>query len=175
MNLLYKVLYKLIASHLPESGVKWGGVPIGDFSRRFRRFTYSKWTGKNLPKSVNIEKGVSIADDTLLGERSGIGKNSIISKYVTIGDNVMIGPYLLCYTQNHAFDLMDVPMIDQGFSEAKPIVIGNDVWIGARVIVLPGVTIGDGCIIGAGAVVTKSIPPYSIAGGSPARVIKSRK
>lgn len=52
--------------------------------------------------------------------------------------------------------------------------IGNDVWIGRRAIIMPGVSIGDGCIIGAGAVVTKDVPPFSVAGGVPAKVIKSR-
>lgn len=58
--------------------------------------------------------------------------------------------------------------------EEKEVVIGNDVWIGTRVIILPGVTIGDHSIIGAGAVVTKSFPDYSIIGGVPAKLIKSR-
>lgn len=63
----------------------------------------------------------------------------------------------------------------QGMTEKRKVTIGNDVWIGQRVMIMPGVTIGDGCIIAAGAVVTKDIPPYSIAGGVPARVLKSRK
>ena len=65
-------------------------------------------------------------------------------------------------------------MIEQGNDETKPVTIGNDVWIGRRVIILPGVTISDGCVIGAGAVVTKDMPAYSIVGGVPAKVIKSR-
>ena len=65
-------------------------------------------------------------------------------------------------------------MMDQGFEEERPVTIGNDVWIGDRVIILAGVEIGDGCIIGAGSVVTKSIPAYSIAAGVPCKVIRSR-
>ena len=65
-------------------------------------------------------------------------------------------------------------MREQGTSEQKPVLIGNDVWLGRRVLIMPGVHIGDGCIIGAGAVVTKDIPPYSVAGGVPAKVLKSR-
>lgn len=174
MSLFYKILYKCIASRLPESGSSIIGIPVGDFSRRFRRFTYEKWTGNRLHKSVNIEKPVSLSDDLVIGKRSGIGKESIISSCVEIGDNVMIGPFLLCYTSNHAFKDVNVPMIDQGFSEKKGIRIENDVWIGARVIILPGVTIGIGSVVGAGAVVTKDVPPYAIVAGNPAKVVKYR-
>ena len=63
----------------------------------------------------------------------------------------------------------------QGFATEKPVLIADDVWIGARVIILPGVRIGTGAVIGAGAVVTKDMPDYSVVGGNPARVLKMRK
>ena len=63
----------------------------------------------------------------------------------------------------------------QGMKERLPIVIGNDVWIGRRVIIMPGVKISDGCIIGAGAVVTKDVPPYCVVAGVPAKIIRRRK
>ncbi|MDH3026960.1 DapH/DapD/GlmU-related protein [Gordonia alkanivorans] len=66
-------------------------------------------------------------------------------------------------------------MIEQGYSARKPVVIGDDVWIGARVIILPGVTVGRGCVIGAGSVVAKDIPEYTIAAGNPCRVIRNRE
>lgn len=92
-----------------------------------------------------------------------------------IGDNVMMGPEVVILSSGHAHSRTDIPMNQQGFiAPTRPTIIGNDVWIGTRVIILQGVQIGDGCIIGAGAVVTKDIPPYSVAGGVPARVIKSR-
>jgi len=65
-------------------------------------------------------------------------------------------------------------MMEQGFSEERPVVIGNDVWIGDRVMILPGIQIGNGAIVGAGSVVTHSIPDYAIAAGNPARIIKYR-
>ena len=86
----------------------------------------------------------------------------------------MMGPEVIIYTSGHKFDRTDIPMIDQGFTETEPVVIGNDVWIGRRVIIMLGVNIGDGCILGAGAVVTKDVPAYSVVGGVPARIIKSR-
>ena len=86
----------------------------------------------------------------------------------------MMGPEVIVYTSGHKFDRTDITMIEQGSTVPEQVTIGNDVWIGRRVIIMPGVTIGDGCVIGAGAVVTKDIPPYSVAGGVPAKVIKSR-
>ena len=91
-----------------------------------------------------------LSEQVTLGKRSGIGEDSIISGKVTIGDNVMIGPELMCYTTNHQIKRTDIPMIDQGFSEMHPIIIGDDVWIGSRVIILGGgVKIGNGAVIGA--------------------------
>ncbi len=76
-------------------------------------------------------------------------------------------------TRNHGHDRTDIPMTRQGYNNA-PIVIEDDVWIGFRAVVLAGVTIGRGSIVGSGAVVTKDVAPYSVVGGVPARVIKSR-
>ena len=87
----------------------------------------------------------------------------------------MMGPECYIYTRNHAFSRTDVPMREQGMQDFKPVTIGNDVWIGARVTILPGVKIGNGCIIGAGSVVTKNLPDFAIGGGNPARVLKYRK
>ena len=87
----------------------------------------------------------------------------------------MMGTDCVIITRSHRHDRTDIPMMDQGFEEERPVFVGNDVWLGDRVIILPGVHIGDGCIIGAGSVVTRDIPPYSVAAGVPAKVIKDRK
>ena len=92
-----------------------------------------------------------------------------------IGNNVMCGPEVITYTNSHKFDSVTIPMCEQGYTTSKKIRIGNDVWIGARVIILPGITIGDGSIIGAGSVVTKNVPNYSIVAGNPAKIIRYRK
>ncbi|MDE6766459.1 MAG: sugar O-acetyltransferase, partial [Duncaniella sp.] len=89
---------------------------------------------------------------------------------VTFGDNVFIAPNCGFYTAGHPIDANDR---NKGLEYARPINIGNDVWIGADVSVLPGVTIGDNCVIGAGSVVTRNIPSNSVAVGNPCRVIKS--
>ncbi len=90
-----------------------------------------------------------------------------------IGDYVMIGPYCLFASVHHKFDDATKPMLLQK-PEIKPIVIEDDVWIGAKVTVLGGVTIGRGAIVAAGAVVTKDVEPYSIVGGVPAKLIRHR-
>ena len=86
----------------------------------------------------------------------------------------MMGTDVTIITRNHRFDRTDIPMMEQGFEEERPVYIGNDVWIGDRALILPGVHIGDGSIIAAGAVVTKDVPPYSIVAGVPARKIRDR-
>lgn len=92
---------------------------------------------------------------------------------VTIGDNVLTGPNVCFFASNHNYDDPHIPINKQGYYEAD-IVVEDDVWIGANSVITAGVTIGKGSIIGAGSVVTKDIPPYSIAGGCPAKIIKSR-
>lgn len=87
----------------------------------------------------------------------------------------MMGMDCVFIDRNHRFDDMSIPMGGQGFSECRPIVIGNDVWIGDRVIILPGVHVGNGVVIGAGSVVTHSIPDYEVWGGNPAHFLKTRK
>ena len=89
---------------------------------------------------------------------------------VTIGDNVLIGPNVSFYTPNHA---MDAEERKAGHERSLPITIGNNVWISGSVTIVPGVTVGDNSIIGAGSVVTKSIPANVVAAGVPCRVIRS--
>lgn len=86
----------------------------------------------------------------------------------------MMGPQITIITENHRFDGLEVPMALQGQAESKPVVIEDDVWVGARAIILPGVTIGAHSIVGAGSVVTKDVPPWTVVGGNPARIIKVR-
>lgn len=89
---------------------------------------------------------------------------------VTIGHHVFIGPNVVITTVGHS---MQPERRNQGYETALPITIGNSVWIGASVTILPGITIGDDVVIGAGSVVTKDIPSGSVAYGNPCRVQKS--
>ena len=109
-----------------------------------------------------------------IGTGSGWGVNCLVHGPLEIGDKVMMGPDVVILTHTHNIDRTDIPMGDQG-SRIEKVTIGNDVWIGMRSIIMPGVKIGNGAVIGAGAVVTKDVPDYAIVGGVPARIIKFRK
>lgn len=165
------MLYYVIARHLPGSD-----RPYSLGSRQIRALLCRRIFGK-AGKGINIEHGAFFGSGggIEIGDFSGLGLNCRVSGPLTIGHNVMMGPDVMIYTQNHNFSDTSIPMIKQGNTEKKKVTIGNDVWIAARVIILPGVTVGDGAVIGAGAVVTKDVPPYAIVAGNPAKVIKYRK
>lgn len=92
--------------------------------------------------------------------------------FITIDDNVLLGSGIHIYTSNHKFSLPDKEIPDQGFSEPKNVHIKSGAWIGANCVILPGVSIGQHSVVGAGSIVTKSIPDYVVAVGNPARIIK---
>jgi len=106
-----------------------------------------------------------------LGENFYMNVNCVIldEAKVTFGDNVFIAPNCAFYTAGHPFD---VEQRNRGLEYAKPIIVGNNVWIGGNVVVVPGVTIGDNSVIGAGSVVTTDIPANSLAVGNPCKVIR---
>ena len=165
-RLIGKVIYAF-ARHLPESYKK-------DLGQRAIRAFCGKLLLDECGKNVNIEKNAEFSYAVRLGNNSGLGINCRISGKVIIGDNVMMGPNVCIFTKNHEFSRMDIPMNQQGMSAEHPVVIGDDVWIGANSVILPGVTIESGAIIGAGAIVTKNVPRNAIVGGNPAKVIKFR-
>lgn len=165
---LYYMLYK-ISKHFPSSDSK-----VRFKAKEIRGFLVRKFV-KSADKNINIDKGCDIPFDLVIGHNSGIGMYSKIGSKVTIGSNVMIAPECYIYTQNHNFNRLDIPMCEQGISKAKPVIIGDDVWIGIRVTILSGVKIGQGAVIGAGSIVTKNVEPYSIVAGNPARIVKFRK
>lgn len=145
-------------------------------SQRAQKIRY--WLGsrfvENCGKGVNFERGAKFNPELSIGDYSGVGVNCLVSGRTYIGSHVMMGPDCIMYSYSHAHDRLDIPMDQQGFEDPTPIHIGDDVWIGARVIILPGVKIGSHCIIGAGAVVTKDVPDYAIVGGVPAKVLRMR-
>ena len=86
---------------------------------------------------------------------------------VNIGDNVLFGPNVQLYTVSHPLDVLT-----RGSEFTRPIVVEDNVWVGGSAILLPGVTVGKGAVVAAGAVVTKDVPPFSVVAGNPAKVIK---
>jgi len=91
---------------------------------------------------------------------------------IIIEDGVMMGSSVHIYTKNHRFDNSNIPIIDQGHSPSKTVHLKKGCWIGANVTILPGVVVGENAVIGAGSVVTKSIPNRVVAVGNPAKVVK---
>lgn len=175
MNIIVKAIsyitFKSFGNLFPESSARIGKIRIGG---GHIRAALAKGYISHCGKNVNIDKFASFSSHLSIGDNSGIGKHSFLQGEVVIGSNVMMGAECLIYTQNHEFSRKDVPMYHQGYKVAKRVLISDDVWIGGRVIILPGVTVGQGAIIGAGAVVTKDVPDYAIVGGNPAKIIRYR-
>ena len=128
--------------------------------------------GKRCTLCENVEVRTNFSE-IQIGDSVSLNRNTLVIGKVNIGSNVSIAPNCVVVGSNHNFGRTDIPIKEQKVS-SKGVVIGNDVWLGANVTVLDGVNIGTGCVIGAGAVVTKDVPPYSIAVGNPCRVIKAR-
>jgi maltose O-acetyltransferase len=112
--------------------------------------------------------------DIEIGDFSEIGLNAYLNRDVKIGKHVLMGQNVTILTTRHEFENPNIPIHEQGTSERRPVRVGDDVWIGANSILLPGITIGDGAVIGAGSVVTRDIPPFAVVAGNPARVIRRR-
>jgi maltose O-acetyltransferase len=119
-------------------------------------------------------KCVSSAASLTLGDFVfvGAGAEIDVADSVTIGAHSLLAPgvFVTDHTHNHARGAR----LDEQGSRSSPVVIGADVWLGVRAVILPGVTVGDGAVVGAGAVVTKDVPPYAIVAGVPARKIGQR-
>lgn len=132
----------------------------------------------------NFGKASVILDGTVLRkpENISIGANSSLQNHcylsgeggIDLSDNVRVAPHCAFFSTSHNLDRIDAPICEQGLTKA-PIVVEDDVWIGCHSVILMGVTIGKGSVIGANSLVNGDIPPYSIAAGSPARVIRQRK
>ncbi|MFA5147182.1 MAG: acyltransferase [Candidatus Omnitrophota bacterium] len=110
-----------------------------------------------------------------IGDRVRINNNVQLNASnggeIVIGREAIIAPNVVIRASNHKYARKDMPIVKQGH-EGRTIRIGDDVWIGANAVILPGVTIGNGAVIGAGAVVDDNVPAYALAAGVPARVIK---
>lgn len=164
-------LYYLVAARLPRKR-----SPLGFLGRAMRTWT-CRSLFDHLGVDTNVDRGVYFGSGAgvSLGDRSGIGVESMVLGTVTVGDDVMIGPRCVVVSHEHLYDDVSRPMSAQGMSPDRPVVIGNDVWLGVGVTLLPGVRIGDGAVVAAGGVVTKDVEPGVIVGGVPARPIGRRR
>lgn len=145
---------------------------------------FAYWLRGKLVKNIFLKCGSNIivkrqayfgtGNEVVVGDRSRLGENLKAESDLILGHDVLIGPDVVMMSSGHAFHRLDIPINQQGAPPRRPIVIGNDVWIGTRVIILPGIQVGDHAIIGAGSVVTKNVPPLAIVAGNPAKVIRFR-
>lgn len=138
------------------------GIVIGDRTIVMHGAILHVYNFRELPNA-----GITIGKDCLVGEYSVIrGQGGVV-----IGDRVYTSPYTQIIAVNHVFDNPNQPFVDQGIT-AEGIIIDDDVWLGSGAIITDGVHIGKGAVIAAGAVVTKDVPPHSVVGGVPAKIIK---
>lgn len=131
--------------------------------------------------SVSIMKFSSLyaQDRATLEIGSNVSMNSNVSisanqGKISIGDFVLIGQNVVIRASNHNFNDVSLPIMDQGHSEGGVVIIENDCWIGANAVIVGGVRIGRGSVVGAGSVVTKDVKPFSVVGGVPAKLLRSR-
>lgn len=160
-----------------EMEYKLGALSTSTFDCEKREFFFRHSfasTGKNLCVmpllNVVASKNVSVGDNVYINARVSI----VAKEKITIGNNVLIGPNVIINSGSHIFSNPNVPIREQGH-KTSPIVIEDDVWIGANCIILPGVTIGKGSVVGANSLVNRSVEPYSVIGGSPAKLLKKRE
>ena len=109
--------------------------------------------------------------DVVIGDHTRIGLHNTIIGPVEIGNNVNLAQGITVTALNHNFSDTNKRIDEQGVS-TNPVTIEDDVWVGANAVILPGVTIGEHCVVAAGAIVTKDVPPHSLVAGVPAKVIK---
>ncbi len=168
---IFLSLYYGFATHLPDS---YAPV-IGGVCNRIRIFCCRR-IFKRCGNVTTINRKVYFGNgcDVEIGDYSGMGANSQLTHNIKIGDGVMMGPETLVLLNNHSITDTSRPMYTQAYTAEATVTLGDDVWIGQRAIILPGRTVAKGSVVGAGAVVTKDFPPYSVIGGNPARLIRSR-
>lgn len=135
---------------------------------RFRYRAFSVHPSSYLSRNCQIDRNLA------MGAFGYIGPGAVIPARVKMGNYVMIGPALVITGNDHKFDVPGTPIIFSGRPEPKICTIGDDVWIGARVTIMLGVSIGRGSVIAAGAVVTRDVPAYTVVGGVPAKPIRMR-
>ena len=132
----------------------------------YRRFCLGDYSVVESFACINNAVG-----DVMIGDHTRIGLHNTIIGPVSIGNHVNLAQGITVTALNHNFEDTEKRIDEQGVS-TTPVVIDDDVWIGANAVILPGVHIGNHCVVAAGAVVTKDVPPHSLVGGVPAKIMK---
>jgi acetyltransferase-like isoleucine patch superfamily enzyme len=170
MKRLCYAFYYLVISHLPHSR----------FSMVFN--TIRVWYLRRILNVLAGGEKTYFEHHVFIGGpgRVTFGQSCQVNEYAfiqeaEIGNFVMIAPNVAILASTHNHDRTDIPMIFQGETTDRKVFIEDDVWLGRNVLVMPGVRIGKGSIVAAGAVVTGDVPQYKVVGGVPARIISDRK
>jgi maltose O-acetyltransferase len=171
MRALKLTLYYLVICRLPHSRYfKWPN------KLRLLFLKYVLGTIREIGPNSYVEPGVYVGD----GKKVSMGRDCQINENVFIqgawiGNYVLVAPNVSILSKSHRYSDVSTPMVLQGDEPDRIPVIEDDVWLGRNVVVMPGVKIGHGSIVGAGAVVANDVLPYSVVGGVPARTIRMRK
>jgi acetyltransferase-like isoleucine patch superfamily enzyme len=162
--------------HLGGRLVLEDNVELQGLSRNGVRFGSSVSIGANTMIRPSSYYGGEIGEGLTVGDRSSIAAGCFIgcSGTITIGNDVMVGPMVKLFSENHITASTDETIKSQGVSRSF-LIIEDDCWIGAGSTITAGVTVGRGSVIGAGSVVTRDVAPYSVVAGVPARLIRSRQ
>lgn len=173
-QLFFLIIYYSFAQYLPNSYCVLR--PIGMISN-WLRISCVKHIFKKCGKIRTINRKVYFASgrNVEMGDESGIGANTTIPGNTIIGNHVILSRNCFILDKNHIFERTDIPLNDQGCYSPKQTIIEDDCWIGMNTIMTPGRHVSHGTIVGMGSVLTKDFPSYSIVGGAPAKLIKSRK
>lgn len=168
MKKIFLLFYYLLASKMPNYSVPFGSI-FNAMRIKIMRRIIPVGQHCRIMRNIYIGSGNNIS----IGSYCRINENVRLAN-VTIGNHVMIARETIVLGRSHQHKDLQIPMERQGNVDMPQTTIKNNVWIGARVIILPGLVLEDGCIIGAGAVVTKSTEKNGIYGGVPAKLIKYR-
>jgi acetyltransferase-like isoleucine patch superfamily enzyme len=165
-------IFKLRNPHIVTQGFVFLGRRVEIHARRgYGRMVLGRFVHVGDGSAIRCHEG-----NLRIGDKCVFGRDATINGYldIEIGPTVLVADGLNVYDFDHKFDSLEKPIKDQGIAKT-PVRIGPNVWIGTRVTILRGVRIGHDCVIAAHAVVTKDLPPYSVAAGVPACAIRSRR
>lgn len=170
MRSFFLLLYYVIGFYLPDIAFPFGRLFNATRCFLLKRFLSRFGDGNEFDSQVYLGKG----DDVEIGNNCQINPRCRLIN-VKIGNYVMIAPEVAFIPKLHRSDSLEIPMSLQGAVGFPQTIVEDDVWIGYRVVIMPGLHIGKGSIIGAQAVVTRDVPPYSVVAGVPAKIIRYRK
>lgn len=170
LRILCLIVYYSFARWFPTQPMP--GYRFGYWFRRVLVKRIFSHCGKNVIVKRNACFGTG--KGIWIGDNSQLGHNCVVPSDIVMGDNIIMGPEVVIWGISHDFSSVDKPIREQGSTENHPPIIGDDVWIGSRVIIMPGVKIGSHSVIGAASVVTHDVLEWAVVAGIPARTIKMR-